>query len=320
MSQATDYIDARTLKSLSRLTPWRTGLAIAIDWAVIIAAIVLCEWTQSWLVWLIAVPVIAGRMHALSILIHDFAHYRFIRNKVLSDWIGDIFLAWPVGATIDGYRTSHLAHHRYLNTDKDPDWTVKLGTRLFTFPQEMRFAIFNFIGYFVGVSSLRDLRIAYVRLQADDKSTTIYKVLRFGTYALIGVILILTGTIPQYLLYWAVPYFTLFFLFLYIRSVADHFGDTLDYSHELTSTRTVIPYFWEYWFFCPHNINFHIEHHLYPSVPFYNLPALNRDLMANPQYAASAHVTRGFVTGLFREVWLDTWRRDKGPTSTALTK
>ena len=198
--------------------------------------------------WLVAVPIIAGRMHGLAVLVHDFAHYRFIGNKTLSDWIGDVFLAWPVGATIDGYRRSHLAHHRYLNTDKDPDWAVKLGTRVYTFPQEMRFAILNFLGYLVALSSLRDIRMAYVRLHSQSWR---YQFVRFGFYGLIGLILTLTQTWGEYLLYWAIPYFTFFFMFLYIRSVADHFGETLDYSGELTSTRTVVPFFWEYCFFLP---------------------------------------------------------------------
>ena len=28
----------------------------------------------------------------------------------------------------------------------------------------------------------------------------------------------------------------------------------------------------------PHKVNYHIEHHLYPSVPFYNLPECHREM------------------------------------------
>ena len=122
--------------------------------------------------------------------------------------------------------------------------------------------------------------------------------------AIIGVAVILTliGGWTEFLLYWVVPYFSFFFMFMYVRSVADHFGPTMDYDHDLTSTRTVMPFFWEKWFFSPHHINFHIEHHLYASVPFYRLPELSRILMSNPAYAARAHITYGFVTGLWREL------------------
>ena len=60
MAQNAPYIAPKELKRLSQLTPWRTALAIAFDWAVIVAAVFIAEWTDSWLAWLIAVPVIAG--------------------------------------------------------------------------------------------------------------------------------------------------------------------------------------------------------------------------------------------------------------------
>ena len=31
----------------------------------------------------------------------------------------------------------------------------------------------------------------------------------------------------------------------------------------------------------PHHVNYHIEHHLYPAVPHYNLPACHRALAAS---------------------------------------
>lgn len=299
---SSNYIPARDLKGLSVLQPWRTAFAMAADWAVIVLAIVASEMSGSWWLYLPAVLIIAGRQHALAALLHDFAHYRFVSNKKASDWVADLFLAWPLLATLEGYRRNHLGHHRYLNTDKDPDWVVKVGSREFTFPQEMRFAVLNLLGYLVGVSTVRDFRKALARIKADEKSTPGYVALRIGFYVAVITVLTLTGSWTGFLLYWVVPYATFFFMFMYIRSVAEHFGSTMDYSHDLTATRTVIPFFWERWFFAPHHMNYHIEHHLYPSVPHYRLPELSQALMSNPDYAATAHVTQGYVTGLWEEL------------------
>ena len=299
---SSNYISPRELKRLSELQSWRTALAIALDWAIIVAAIAISEWSGSWWLYLPAILVIAGRQHALAVLLHDFGHYRFVASKFVSDWTADLFIAWPLLATLEGYRRNHLGHHRYLNTDQDPDWKIKWGSREFTFPQEMRFAVLNLAGYLVGVSTVRDFKKALIRMRADERSTPGYVVLRVSFYVVAATVLTLTGAWTGFLLYWVVPYATFFFMFMYIRSVADHFGATMDYSHDLTSTRTVMPFFWEYWFFSPHNINFHIEHHLYASVPYYRLPELSRILMANPEYAAKAHVTHGFVTGLWNEI------------------
>jgi fatty acid desaturase len=154
------------------------------------------------------------------------------------------------------------------------------------------------------------------RLRKQDNSTRAQKIARLAYYLGIAAVLTLTGAWMGFVLYWAVPWITVFFLFLYIRSVAEHFG-SMEYEDDLTDTRTTIPYFWERWFFGPHNINYHIEHHLYPSVPFFNLPELHAELMKDPHYAERAHVTRGYSAGLVRECL--TWAGKPDPEHTQKT-
>ena len=269
--------------------------------AVIAAAIAASQYSGSWLVYILAVMVIGGRMHALGVLMHEAAHYRFFKNRTLNEWIPDVLAAWPVMFTVDGYRRNHLAHHQNTNTDDDPDWVVKLGSAAFTFPQKAWALFKHLAGYVIGVQTILDLRQILPRVSKNDRSTPRYKVLRLGFYAAAVVICAVLHILPQLLLYWIVPFLTMLFLFQHIRSVSEHFGSHIDYSDELDSTRTVIPYLWERAFFCPHNINYHLEHHLYPGVPFYNLPKLHETLMRNPYYRAKAHVTRGYSTGVVKE-------------------
>lgn len=297
---ATSYLDAKTLKQLSQLSPWRTGFAVVFDWAVIAASIAASQYTHNLVVYLLAVLLIGGRQHGFGALMHEFAHYRFISNKAASDWICDLFVSWPILASVDAYRRNHLAHHRYTNTEQDPDWVVKIGTRKFTFPQEWGTAVMSLVGYLAFIGSVFEMAQTMKRLRALDQSTRQYKLLRLAYYVAFAALFTLTGTWLQFLLYWVVPYMTVFFMVLYVRSVAEHFG-ALDYSDELQSTRSVMPFLWERAVFAPHNVNYHLEHHLYPSVPFYNLPQLHAALMANPDYAARAHITRGYSFGLVRE-------------------
>ena len=54
----------------------------------------------------------------------------------------------------------------------------------------------------------------------------------------------------------------------------------------------------EKFFILPRNIGYHIEHHWYPSVPFYRLPELHRLLMARNGFRAHAVVRRSVVISL----------------------
>ncbi|CAN7236756.1 fatty acid desaturase family protein [Rhizobium sp. LjRoot98] len=297
MSVKSQRIDPRELKRLSVLQSHSTLLAIGFDWVLIAGAIAVSKYMQHPLVYLAAVLVIAGRMHAFGCLMHEAAHYRIIKNRKVSDWMSDLLLAWPIMATVDGYRMNHLAHHQHTNTDDDPDWAAKLGMAQFTFPQKVWRGVVQLLGYLVAVNSVRDILHMAKRIAKHDRSTRTYKLLRIGFYAVAAIVFSVFGLWTDFLLYWLVPFFTFFCLFLYVRSVAEHFG-SMDYSDELGSSRTVYPYVWEKLFFAPHNINYHLEHHLYPGVPYYNLPELHAILMKNPTYAAKAHITRGYTTGL----------------------
>lgn len=293
-------IAPQELKALSVLQPWRTAAALAVDWLVIAAAIAVSVYSGSIVVYIAAVLVIAGRMHALAVLVHEAAHFRFLRNRQISEWIMDVFAAWPVGANVEGYRQNHLAHHQHTNTDDDPDWVIKLGMAAFTFPQKMRELALRLLGYAVAVSSIRDIAHLLPRIRKHAPTRSAYRLLRLGFYVAVAAIVTALGIWKGFVLYWLAPYFTAFFLFLYVRSVAEHFG-SMDYDDELGSTRTVTPYLWERWFFAPHNVNYHLEHHLYPSVPFYNLPRLQAALLRDDAYRSRAHLTRGYCTGLLRE-------------------
>ena len=90
-------------------------------------------------------------------------------------------------------------------------------------------------------------------------------------------------------------------MFQYIRSVSEHFGD-LEYDHLLSGTRTVKVNFLEAFIFAPHNVSYHIEHHMYSTVPFYNLLKLHDLLMQDDEFRQKAHITHGYLTGLLNDL------------------
>ena len=127
------------------------------------------------------------------------------------------------------------------------------------------------------------------------------KTARLVFYIIMFSVLTITGTWSYYLLFWIVPYLSTFFMYQYIRSVAEHFGE-LAYDHLLTSSRTVKTNWLERFFIAPHHVGYHLEHHLYPGIPFYNLPKLHDILMSDANYHRQAHVTEGYMKGLMNEL------------------
>ena len=94
-------------------------------------------------------------------------------------------------------------------------------------------------------------------------------------------------------LFWLVPFLTWMQFAFHIRSIAEHFAMPVR-EGVFAKTRTTIATVFERMFLVPKNVGYHLEHHLYPSVTFFNLPKLHRLLMEKPTYHATAHVTRGY--------------------------
>ena len=88
-----------------------------------------------------------------------------------------------------------------------------------------------------------------------------------------------SGYLVEYLVLWILPLATVVQANLRLRAIAEH-GATTDFSSPLTAARTNTGPAWLEWALFPHHVNYHIEHHLYASVPHYNLPALHREMAA----------------------------------------
>lgn len=231
---------------------------------------------------------------------HDAAHFRFLNNRKLSDLITDVLVCFPMLINVDGYRRNHISHHQHLNTRNDPDWVAKEGRPAFARPQTRGQFMGRLFLYLVGYQGLADIRWMARRIGKDKKTGAQRRQMQVF-YALLCLALTLLGLWTQYLLFWVIPFFTSFMMFQYIRSFAEHFGE-LKYTSLLTATRTVKPFMIERMLIAPYNISYHLEHHLYPAVPFYNLPALHKVLMKDPTFREQAHFTRGYLYGLLKEL------------------
>jgi fatty acid desaturase len=99
-------------------------------------------------------------------------------------------------------------------------------------------------------------------------------------------------------LYYVIPMLTWGMFINQLRTMAEHYSRG-EFGHDagipdVLLTRDVLPSLFDRAFVTTRAVNYHLTHHLFPAVPFYNLARLQRCLKDNTVYRASAHVTHGY--------------------------
>jgi fatty acid desaturase len=280
------------VRELSRVNPAVALGHILYEWSVIIGAVWLSEKYFGPLLYVVIVMFLGARMQALAFLLHDAAHSRLLPSKVWNDLVADLVLAFPLFITLRDYRKTHLAHHSHVNTDKDPDWVAKQNPD-WTFPKTpgemLRFLLKPWS------TAKTELSWAGHGRRHHPPALTVGRLL---FYTLLVLVLTVLNLWREFGMYWLVPMALWWPIAMRICGVSEHFG--LAYDSVYTQSRTIIPGFLDRLFIGPKNAGYHLDHHLYPSVPFYRLPRLHRALMELPVYRQKAHITRGYL-GVLRE-------------------
>jgi fatty acid desaturase len=254
---------------------------------------------------LLALAVIGARQLGFAVLMHEAAHRTLFANRRLNDWAGNWLCAYPVWIDLHPYRPYHLKHHAKNWTKDDPD--LDLATKFPVTPASMRRKVWRDLSGQVGGKRVRAILRRDLRGLVGKTARTV----SFGKAAdsgspgwknLRGVVItnaILLGGLaavghPELYLLWVVAWFTTNSLVTRIRSIAEHSMVT-DPSDDLVNTRTTLASWWERFFVAPNRVNYHLEHHLWMTVPFYNLPRLHR-LLGERGVLDDALVERGYVS------------------------
>lgn len=272
----------------------RQLFSLAVDWAVMMAAMAVSMYYKNPFAYLASVVVIASRQHALLVLMHEASHFRLSKNIKINDWVSDLLAAYPTMISTGDYRKHHTAHHKNTNTEQDPDWVRKAPLKEWQYPQRTS-EISRTLIQQVAVGGYQWISLM-AKMSKSDTRKKIY-------WASVALAVTALGVWPEFLLYWMVPLLTLFPLFQRIRSISEHFG--LPREHELNGSRNIVAGPVESFIFSPHNVNYHLAHHLFPSVPQYELPSLHAALMKNEIYKNHAHNNDSFLVrseSVFRDL------------------
>jgi fatty acid desaturase len=264
---------------------WVSVLSLIAVVAACVAASII--WWTPWVI-VPAIIIIASRQQACFVLAHDAAHYRLFKNRTLNDVVGRA-LAAPVGISMRTYRVVHRLHHNHLYERRDPDIPLHGG-----YPRGRRYLLRKLLldltgrtapktfAYFMGAPAINDEAPGTTQ-PLHDTAASLRKAARQDRWFVAGfqvcalALAIVSGYSLTYLILWVLPLCTVLQALLRFRAICEH-GAVRDERSPLLAARTNLGPDWLMWFLFPYQVNYHIEHHLYPAIPHYNLPACHREM------------------------------------------
>ena len=278
-----DLLSKEQLKEIREKKDWINVVSISMNWLQILAAMALFFYFPNVLTFLLSVIVIGSRQFALAVLAHDGAHNLLFSNEKINDFVSQWFCAFPLFSDNRPYRPYHLAHHRFTESENDPDLSLSAP-----FPITKASFRRKVIRDLTGQTGFRRYSIALKSIfssEADNFAGRIKKIsdkisgFFISNLVIFSLIAIFSHWSIYFLLWW-IPAFTYYSLIVRIRNIAEHSvtpGDT-----NLNNTRTTKASLLTRYLLVPHHVNFHLEHHLFTNCPWYNLPKVHEMLKGEP--------------------------------------
>lgn len=270
----------RDLQRLDTRWNWRIVFFYAL-WG--LCGLILLE-NPNWVISLVCTFVAGWCIYGVPGLMHESSHSLLSKNRSTNRWLG--FLSGLPGlVSISAYRSIHSYHHAHTRTSGDPDSIEDSA------PKSLPLVVAYFIVLFFGIY----VYIVTVAVNGFKKASSRVRRKILVEYALI--IATLGGAFALFPAHavtqvWVLPLLVAAQL-TNIRGLAEH-GMTTG-GNPFINTRTVISNKVVSFFMC--NLNYHLEHHLFPGVPCYNLPELHR-LLKHIYPAVAASVYRSYTSFL----------------------
>ena len=292
-AQARKALSAQELLPFTQLDDVRSLLAMAQTGLLLVVAgaLIVGLWGSPWM--LAGLVLMGIAQHSLFILSHEAAHYRLLSHRGANDVLGRL-IGMSSGVSMCTYRVTHRLHHNNLYGSEDPDTAIHGG-----YPRGRAYLLrklaqdivgwnaWKTYAYFFGAPAINEDTQRAIR-PLDDTSPQLRKAARQDRYWVVGAHIAMPllayalaswHGLVVYLVVWILPLMTALQPILRLRAVCEH-GAVSDLSSPLTAARSnrtlgngpnrvlgAVLF--------PHHVNYHLEHHLYPAVPHYHLPALH---------------------------------------------
>lgn len=267
----------RDLASLRRIDLVGNYAYLALTWTVIVAAITVAGiWTHWWTV-VLAFVVVSTQQQVLLNIEHDCIHASFTRDKKRDQLLGIVFCASPAGSPWHATRARHLAHHRFITSENDPDLPLHTTADKASKLQLVRYFGLGLLGGYALMVLLKGSPSTVGRAQKirDLRNLVIAQ-------SVLWAACWLAFDWWTYLALWVLPLITLTTVCHLVRSFIEHAVLTEERPEHDNLMVSISSNPVELAFIAPFNMNYHAEHHMYPAVPARKLPAVRAALADSP--------------------------------------
>ena len=257
--QADDLVLFKTLMKKPAVA-WPTIILLVVSFVIFSLATIAHIEGALPLSWAILFNTIAAYMSFTPA--HEASHGSVSANRALNDWVGRLatVLQSPV-PFFRAFRYIHMQHHRFTNDKtKDPDLYVGSGP-VWLLPLKWTTLDINYLYRYLNPS-------VFMKRPKSERREMLLALL-FA--ALVLAVISANGWLNYYLLLFLIPgRITAIFLAITFDFLPHypHQAQAKDQPFQCTSNRVGME-----WLLTPVLLfqNYHLVHHLYPSVPFYRL-------------------------------------------------
>lgn len=218
-------------------------------------------------------------LHDLLVQGHEGTHGLIARVRWLNELLGWFTLA-PVLISCAAHRAFHMRHHESPHAEGDPEY--EFFNRVVPGVPGWAFLL---------IPAAAPLAVNVYALRTNPEFKFRLRVVA-ELAAAVGLHLALAWMLGLHLYGKAIvlPTFTGLAVVSFLRAIAEHHGtargDDWKTSRSVQTNRA-LEFFWS-------NVNYHLEHHLHPGVPYHQLPRLKR--LLEPSYAQHhANIGHGYL-------------------------
>jgi beta-carotene hydroxylase len=291
-------LPAETLKELQRRRPWRHFLVLVRMVCVLAAGIAGAVLLDRWYEWLPCSIAAGFTIFGFTVMLHEVVHNTVFASRPRANRVLAWLYAFPSGISRTQFTRWHLDHHAQLgDAEADPKRHHLSPKRNVRWLKLLYLTPALFFIYFRAAARETRTYPADVRARvARERTITVV-----GQLAILAAIIALAGGWIAFKVY-VVPYFLVFPVAFVLNRLGQHYD--IDPSDPAKWSTLMAPSRW--WDFAFLWSSYHLEHHYFPNVPFYNLRRLH--VLLRPFFRE-----RGMTPKTYRHIVWEWFVRNRPP-------